>query len=186
MSERQPIKYQELMREKPKPRFSTYGLNEAESRLLQNKETVADREIIEGLAHHYGTNIFEKDKRPQSPSPTVGPITDMQPVDYYRLYARRYERLLVTTAQLQHEVFASRDGEVTKIVPSYYEGLEINQPVIDVFVRIGEHMRNTLYDGGYQSVVNHVHQDLGISFTEEGDMEINMTTIYERVERQER
>ena len=49
--------------------------------------------------------------------------------------------------------------------------MQVNQEVIFALGDMANRVRMELYDAGHQQMVNKIHSDLNISFTEDGDLQ---------------
>lgn len=166
----QPLKYQEIMgNRRPSVAIADTMTRPSFERLLVNNATPWDRERIQKHSYWSHWGIEPKLPTPIRRGSKFRRIvsSEIPHADYFRHYARSYERIMRKVSRLQAKLNTSDSDTITHTWYSRTKGKEekmiINQPYIDALVKIASGIRMTLYDHGFQSVVNKVHEDLGVT-----------------------
>lgn len=165
-----PEKYREFQAAKDAQR--TAVIDPALERLRKGEESPQDRARIERRAHtarvNYGYDFDEEEPidQPQQKQKDTTQFRVLSDAEDATRHAEVYERILPLIVDAQETLKVTQKSEIT-IFSQHEEPLVVDQPFIDGMVTIGNSIRNTLFDRGYQKVVTEVEHNTGIFIQEQ-------------------
>lgn len=179
-----PSKYKEIRRalhSKVAP-MPTSSLTTAFDNVANNRHSGRDIAVIERDVYlsHWGIEIEHEEDNAFSMEAVENPddldfIPQASYVEIDRRNAQLYRKLLKRVFNGEARLQRNDGNEYVQHWVSPIDGdpmeMQVNQEVIFALGDMANRVRMELYDAGHQQMVNKIHSDLNISFTEDGDLQ---------------
>ena len=179
-----PIKYKELRRalhSKVAP-MPTSGLTTAFENVANNRYTARDVAVIERDVYlsHWGmetdseeATAFSIEEVETAEDMEFAPQASQTEIDRRnaQLYRKLLKRVFNGGARLQRSNAKEYDQYWVSLIDGEPMEMHINEEIILALGDMANRVRMELYDAGHQQMVNKIHSDLSISFTEDGNLQ---------------